>query len=102
MAKLLRTTEAAKLMGVSNAGMRSLARFARMRGIELLAPQEKWPDLRTPVYDEKKLIHYRDVQRPQRLWPIPVDEQKTYRTKKTVSEDAGKVGSKAKTKATAK
>lgn len=76
MAKLLTTSQAAEMMNVSDAGMRSLARFARNRGIELRAPQSEWLDRRTPMYDQDKLIKYRDVQRPNRDWPIPVEEQK--------------------------
>lgn len=85
---LLTTKQAAELMSVKPAGMRSLARFARERGIELLAPTDEWPDLRTPMYDSKKLIHYRDVQRPNRDWPLSLEEQRKLKAERAAALEA--------------
>lgn len=103
MSKLLSTSQAAALMNVSEAGMRSLARFARNRGIELRAPEDEWLDRRTPMYDEEKLIRYRDVQRPNRQWPIPLDEQKKSKDEAKSSTPARKrsTSSRSRAKATA-
>ena len=81
--KLLTTLEAAEVLNVpSAAGMRSAARFARERGIELLADESEWLDRRTPMYDLEKLVHYRDVQRPNRQWPISTEQQRINREKR--------------------
>ncbi len=58
-------------MGVTVPGMRSLARFARRRGIELRVPPAEWLDERIPWYDHLKLLWYRDVVRPTRQWDLP-------------------------------
>ena len=88
---LLTTLEAAEVLNIpSAAGMRSAARFARQRGIELLADESEWLDKRTPMYDRDKLIHYRDVQRPNRQWVISTEQQRLNREKRKAELEAAK------------
>lgn len=77
--ELLTTNEAAAYMSQSDepltlAGMRSLARFARIRGFELLAPEDQWPDRRTRMYSKNALDEYKKA-RATRDWKIPTEEQ---------------------------
>lgn len=77
--ELLTTNQAAAYMSATGeplklSGMRSLARFARIRGFELLAPEDQWPDRRTRMYSKNALDEYKRA-RETRDWKIPTDEQ---------------------------
>lgn len=75
-AKLLTTAGAAQFMGYDNLStMRTVQRFALERGFSLQAPEELWPDRRTPMYDQNLLAEYRDFVRPARLWSLPEEER---------------------------
>jgi pyruvate/2-oxoglutarate dehydrogenase complex dihydrolipoamide acyltransferase (E2) component len=91
----LSTAQAAEFMNISPAGIRSAARFARERGINLHAPEDQWPDKRTPLFDVDALVKYRDVQRPNRQWVIPIEEQKATKAKR-IAEHHEKYPSRAK------
>lgn len=53
---LLTTAQAAELAGVTPGGFRATANWARKKGVELRAPDDQWPDKRTPMYDKDKLV----------------------------------------------
>lgn len=92
--ELLTTNQAAAYMSQTDepltlAGMRSLARFARIRGFELLAPQEQWPDLRTRMYSKNALEEYKKARATQN-WKIPVEKQDVawYKRKSETTDEA--------------
>ena len=54
----LTTAQAAALVEMSPATLRTVAYRARRAGVELHAPRELWPDARTPLWDEARLADW--------------------------------------------
>ncbi len=53
---MLTTSQAAELVGLPKEHFRSAMSKERKSGKEFHAPRDKWPDARTPLWDEKKVL----------------------------------------------
>jgi hypothetical protein len=54
---LISTARAAEIAGLTPAAFRKAAsrERARVGGVDLQARRDRWPDARTPMYDERKV-----------------------------------------------
>lgn len=53
---MLTTSKAAELVGLPKEQFRSAMSKERKSGREFHAPRDAWPDKRTPLWDEEKLL----------------------------------------------